>query len=57
MGDRSLVTYEYAANNGYLVKQTDADGNPVTFTYDHLGRVKQLAPMPIPTPIPTGVIC
>ena len=40
VGNRSLATYEYAANNGYLVKQTDANGNTVTFAYDHLGRVK-----------------
>ena len=40
VGNRNLATYEYAANNGYLVKQTDANGNTVTFVYDHLGRVK-----------------
>lgn len=39
-GSRSLAAYEYASGNGALLKQTFANGDTVTFTYDNLGRLK-----------------
>lgn len=39
VGTSPLVTYEYGANNGELLKQTYANTDTVTYTYDNLGRV------------------
>ena len=39
VGTSPLVTYEYGANNGQLLKQTYANIDTVTYTYDNLGRV------------------
>ena len=39
VGTSPLVSYEYGANNGDLLKQTYANSDTVTYTYDNLGRV------------------
>ena len=39
VGASPLVTYEYGANNGDLLKQTYANSDTVTYTYDNLGRI------------------
>ena len=40
VGARVLAQYEYAKQNGQLLKQTYGNGDTVSFTYDSLGRVK-----------------
>ena len=39
VGSILLASYEYAAKNGNLLEQTYGNGDTVSFTYDHLGRV------------------
>lgn len=39
VGGISLASYEYAAKNGNLTKQTYGNGDSVSFVYDNLGRV------------------
>ncbi len=39
VGGILLASYEYAAKNGNLLEQTYGNGDTVSFTYDHLGRV------------------
>ena len=35
----TLASYEYAGNNGYLSKMTNANGDYETYTYDRYGRI------------------
>ncbi len=40
VGGQILASYQYASGNGPLMKQTFANGDTVSFTYDYLGRIK-----------------
>ena len=40
VGSKTIATYQYASGNGALLKQTFANGDTVTFTYDYLGRIR-----------------
>ena len=40
VGTRTLASYEYANRTGYLTQQTDGNSHTITYSYDHLGRVK-----------------
>lgn len=40
VGNKTLAAYTYGAGNGLLTKQTYANGDSVSFTYDSLGRTK-----------------
>ena len=41
VGNRTLASYTYGANNGLLTKQTYGNDDVVAFTYDDLGRLSQ----------------
>lgn len=40
VGSKSLATYTYGPGNGLLQKQSFANGDSISFTYDKLGRTK-----------------
>lgn len=40
VGSQTLANYAYGTGNGLLQKQTYANGDSVSFTYDNLGRAK-----------------
>lgn len=42
VADRTLATYVYGANNGPLQTMTYGNGDTVEYTYDNLGRTKQV---------------
>ena len=39
VGNIEMLTCEYGARNGLLIKQVYANGNTIVYTYDNLGRV------------------
>ena len=40
VGSKSLATYTYGPGNGLLQKQSFANGDSISFTYDKLERTK-----------------